>query len=129
VVAAEKNMVANCETRELEVAIFFSNRDQREVRRAAADIDDENHVADFHLLAKPVADFFQPRIKGSLRLFEQRYVVKARKACSLHCEFSRGGIKRCRNGENDVFGIQIRFLRGVPRSREMLQISLRSFTR
>ena len=55
VVAAEQDVLADREPREGEVAALVADGDQGEVGRAAADVADEDDVADLDLLAPGVA--------------------------------------------------------------------------
>ena len=60
VVAAEQDVVADRDAVQLEVAVALDHGDQREVGGAAADVDDQDHVADLHLLAPAVAAGLEP---------------------------------------------------------------------
>ena len=51
VVAAEQDVIADRDAREREAPALLGRGDGREVRRAAADVDDEDHVARLELLA------------------------------------------------------------------------------
>ena len=44
-------------------------------------------------------------------------------------QFARSGIERCRNGEDDLLGIEIAFSRNLPRAGQMPEISRRRFDR
>ena len=74
VVAAEQNMLADRDAFQRQFAALVRDRDQREVRGAAADIDDQNQIADRDLLT-PVRMAFDPGVEGGLRLFEQDDVL------------------------------------------------------
>ena len=45
VVAAEQDVIANCDTLQRKVAVLFGNHDQAEVRRAAAHVAHQHQVA------------------------------------------------------------------------------------
>ena len=51
VVAAEQDVLADGDAGQLQCAVLLGDRDQRQVRGAAADIDDEDDVADLDLVA------------------------------------------------------------------------------
>ena len=76
VVAAQQDVFADGDAFQAKLAVFFGDGDQGEVGGAAADIDDEDQVADLDLLA-PVGLAFDPGIKCRLRLFEQDDVLVA----------------------------------------------------
>src|SRR5207249_2328709 len=69
IVAAQKNVIADGDTRELKIAVFLNDADERKIGCPSADIHDENDVSQFDLLAKTVSGLFQPRIKRRLRFF------------------------------------------------------------
>ena len=77
VVAAEQDVLSDCDALKAKLAAFFRYRDQRKVSGAAADIDDEDQIAYPDLLA-PVRVAFDPRIKSCLRFFEKDDVLVAR---------------------------------------------------
>ena len=58
VVAAEQDVVADRDAMQFQVAFALDDGDQREVGGAAADVDDEDDVADLHLLAPAAAADF-----------------------------------------------------------------------
>ena len=62
-----------------EVARLLADGDQGEVGRAAADVADEDEVADLDLLAPVVALGVEPGVERGLRLFQQRDVARARR--------------------------------------------------
>src|SRR5436190_13187061 len=70
IVAAQQDVIADRDALERQLAAFFRNRNQAEVRRAAADVAYENQVADFDLLAPALALAVYPCVKSGLRLFE-----------------------------------------------------------
>ena len=74
VVAAEQDVFANGDTVECQLAVLLFDGDQREVGCAAADVDDEDEIADRDLLA-PVRIGFDPRVEGCLWLFEKNQVL------------------------------------------------------
>src|ERR1051326_8980750 len=102
VVAAEKNVIANRKAREWEIAILFSDGNQGKIRRPAADVHDENDVADVDLFAETVARLFEPGIQRGLRFLQQRHVLKTRVTCCLHRKLSSRGIKGRGHGKDDL---------------------------
>ena len=78
VVAAQEDVLADGQPREDQVAPFVADGDQREVGRSAADVADQDDVADLDLLAPLLALGGEPGVEGGLRLFEQRDVSSAR---------------------------------------------------
>src|SRR6266550_5255635 len=72
IVAAEKNVVANGNAFQYQVAAVLRNGDETEIGSAAANVANQNEVANLDALAPGVALTFQPRVKRRLRLFEQR---------------------------------------------------------
>jgi len=127
VVAAKKDVIANRQARELEVAVLFGDRNQGKIRCPTADVHHENDVADFDLLAETVACLFEPGIQRSLRFLEQRHVLETRITCSLHREISRGGIKGRWDGEDDLLSSDVGLAQRVPRTRKVPQIARRGF--
>ena len=91
-------MVSDRDALELQFAGAFGNGNQREVGGAAADIDDENEIARFHLFA-PVRIALDPGVEGGLRFFEDGDFGKAREFGGALGEVTRGRIERCGNGK------------------------------
>ena len=77
VVAAEQDVFAYGDALKAKFAAFLCDRDQREVGGTAADVDNEDEIADADLLA-PVRMAFDPGVESGLRLFEQDDVLIAR---------------------------------------------------
>ncbi len=65
VVAAEQDMLADRHAMQFQIAFALHDRDQREVGRAAAYVDDQDHVADFHLLAPRAVALLNPAIESA----------------------------------------------------------------
>ena len=74
VIAAQQDVVANGNAFQRQFAIFFGNRNEAEIRRAATDVAHKNEVADLDSAAPGVTLAFKPRVKGRLGLFQQRDV-------------------------------------------------------
>src|SRR5205807_6801061 len=60
VVAAEQDMIADGHTCERQLAVFFTDGDQRKVRGAAANIANQDDVADLDLLAPAIPAGMDP---------------------------------------------------------------------
>ena len=75
----------------------FAHGDQREVAGAAADVDDQDHVADLHLLAEAAARAGDPAVERGLRLLEQHRLGQAREPRGLGRQLARGRIERRRH--------------------------------
>src|SRR6266700_1465251 len=89
IVAAQKNVIADGDTRELKSAVFLSDAYERKIGCSSADIHDENDVSQFDLLAKTVSGLFQPRIERRLRFFNQGDVFKTRDLGRLNRQLAR----------------------------------------
>ena len=77
VVAAEQQVIADRLADKGEAALVFAGLDEREIRGAAADIDDQAMIAGFELGGFGGRMRRQPAIKRGLRFFEQRQVLDA----------------------------------------------------
>src|SRR2546425_3267131 len=85
IVAAQKNVIADGDTRELKIAVFLSDPDERKIGCPTADIHDENDVSQFDLLAKTVSGLFQPRIKRRLRFRSEEHTSELQSLAYLVC--------------------------------------------
>jgi hypothetical protein len=103
--------------------------DQREVGGAAADIDDQDEVADLDALP-PVSMAFNPGVEGSLRLFEQNQVLVACLRSRALRQLAGDGIKRRWNGHQHLLLFKRSFRAFViPGITQMVQIPARCFER
>jgi hypothetical protein len=68
-------VVANGDAFQRQFAVLFGNHNEAEIRGAAAHVAHEDEVADLNSAAPGITLAFKPRVKGSLRLFQQRDVV------------------------------------------------------
>ena len=100
VVAAEQDVFADGDTLEPKFATFLGDGDEREVGGAAADVDNEDQIADADLLA-PVRMALDPGVESGLRLFEQDDVLIAGFFGSVQCQFAGHGVERGRDGNKD----------------------------
>ena len=99
VVAAQQQMFADGLAAERVVVFDF---DDRQIRRAAADIDDQHDVADGDFLFPIRLIGGQPCVESGQRLFNQRQFGKAGLAGGLYCQFTGRFVKRRGNRENDL---------------------------
>ena len=76
VVAAEEDVVADGDAAQRERAVLLGDGDETQVGRAAADVADENDVADPHLPSPCFARARDPRVAGGLRLLEEHDVLE-----------------------------------------------------
>ena len=70
VVAAEHQVVAHADARELRLTVLHLHLDQREVSRAAAHVADQHEPRFGELIAKRAAMPEQPVVEGCLWLFQ-----------------------------------------------------------
>ncbi len=130
VVAAEQDVLADGQPRQGQVAPLVGDGDQGEVGRAAADVADQDDVADLDLLAPLLVLDGQPGVKGGLGLFEERDVLQARLAGRLHGELAGDGVERRRDGQEDLLvlepvGGRLAGDPGVPGVAQVLEIRRR----
>ncbi len=102
VVAAEQDMVAHCDSNEIEGPVLFDRSDRGEVGCPAADVDDENDVTRAHLLAPSIAQCHGPGVKRGLWFFEQRGTFDPRRQRGLDGQLARSRIERRRDGDDDL---------------------------
>ena len=130
VVAAEQDVVADRDALQLEVALALEHGDQREVAGAAADVDDEDDVADLHLLAPAAAARLDPAVERGLRLFEQRQRPVAGGLGRLGGQLARGRVERGRDRDRDVLLGERRLgVRVVPGFAQVLEVAHRRLER
>ena len=102
------------------------DRDQREVGRAAADVDDEDHVADAAPACATAAALLDPAIERGLRFFEQRHAAVAGGIGGFGGQFARGRIERRGDRHRDVLLGERRVgMRVVPCFAQVRQIAHR----
>ena len=102
VVAAEQDVLADGLPGQGELAALLADGDQGEVGRPAADVADEQDVADLDLLPPAVALPGEPGIEGGLRLLEQRDLLQARRARGLDRQLAGDGVERGGDRQEDV---------------------------
>ena len=107
VVAAEQDVLADGQPREGQVAPLVGHGDQGEVGRPAADVADQDDVADLHLLPPLLALGGEPGVEGGLRLLEQRHLLQARPWPAASVVSSRAtASNEAGHGQEDVLVLQ-----------------------
>ena len=86
---------------ERQLAIALGDGDQSEIGGAAADIDDQDQVADLDALA-PVGVPLDPGVEGGLRLLEQGDVLVAGLSAGFARQLARDGVERCGHGDQHL---------------------------
>ena len=134
VVATQEDVLADSQTGECEVAPLVGHGDQGEVGRAAADVADQDDVADLDMLPPPVALGGKPGIEGRLGLLQERDLLEPGLARGLHGQLAGHGVERGGDGEQHLLVLQplIGLLAGdpgVPDVAEMLEIGRRRVDR
>src|SRR3954451_19477434 len=69
IISAEQQMLAHCHAFQLQLTRLLGNRYQTEVCCSAANIDNQDEVSGFYLLA-PICISLDPCIEGGLRFFD-----------------------------------------------------------
>ena len=106
VVAAQQNVIADGHARQHELARFLADGNQRQVGGAAADVADQDDVADFDLIAPGLLAGVDPRIKRGLRFLEQGDVLQPDRPGRFHGQLAGHGIEGGRHGQDDVLIFQ-----------------------
>jgi hypothetical protein len=86
-------VLADSNPLQTKLATFFGDCDQREVGRTAANVDNENQIADTHLLA-PVWIALDPGIERCLRLFQQHNIFVTRILGGMQSQLPSDSIER-----------------------------------
>ena len=102
VVAAEQDVLADGQAGQGEVAALVGHGDQGEVGRPAADVADEEEVADLDLLPPAVALRGEPGVEGGLRLLQERDVLQPGGPGGLDGQLAGDGVERGGDGQQDV---------------------------
>jgi len=123
VVAAEQDVIADCCSLQIHVAVAFRDRDRRKVTGAAADVDDEHHVARPELTPKAVTARGQPRVERGLRFLEQGDALETDGFRRLHGELARSRIERRRDREDHFFRAEQHALARTKRFGEMVEVA------
>ena len=92
---------ADGDTFEREIALAILNGNQRKIRGATTDVDHQDQIAGGNDFA-PVWILVKPGVKGSLRLFEQRHLAKARLRGGFQRKFASELIKRRGHSDKNI---------------------------
>jgi hypothetical protein len=93
-----------------EAAVLFVREHHAEVRRATADVADQQDLADVQILAPRIADTFDPRVECCLRLLEQVHAREARVGGGADGQVARDGIERRRHRQVYLLALEPRFV-------------------
>jgi hypothetical protein len=127
IVAAHQQMIADGHAPQDQFALFFRDRDERQVGRAAAHVTDQQRIAQLERLAPLLATVGQPGVDGRLRFFQQDEIVRqARGQGRFAGQLAGRGIERGRHGEHhDLHGNRGVRMRLLPGGDHVLQVALR----
>ncbi len=130
VVAAEENVLADGNALQREIAVLFGHGDQAEIGRAAADVADENQIADTDPAAPFVTHRVEPGIESRLRFFEQRDILEARRLSGAQRQLTGRLVERRGHRQQHVLSAQALLFRAagnvmIEGCREMPQIRRR----
>ena len=130
VVAAKQDVIPHGDPVQFQIAVAFDHRDQRKIAGAAADIDHQDDVARFGLLAPAACAGLYPVVQRRLRFFEQGQRLEAGRPGGFGRQFARRRIERGGNGDRHILLVEWRFGLGmIPGRAQMGQIAHRSFER
>ena len=102
VVAAEQHVIADRDARQHQLPGFLADRDEGEIRSAAADVADQHDVADFDLLAPFVMARLDPGIERRLRLLQKGDALQPRRLRRLDGQLARHRVEGRRHRQDDV---------------------------
>ena len=124
VVAAEQDVLTDCDALEGQLAVLLAHGDQREVAGAAADVDDQDGVVHADLPAPVALRAGHPAVQGGLWLLEQHGVPETCGARGFGGELARSGIERGRHRDGDQLLAERRVdVRGIPGGAQVLEIA------
>ena len=110
--------------------VALEHGDQREVGGAAADVDDQDDVADRTCLRQRAAAGLEPAVERRLRLFEQRQRAVAGGLGGLDRQLARGRVERRRDRHHHVLLGERRLgVRVVPGAAQVLEVAHRGLER
>ncbi len=109
IVAAEHQVVAHADSRQLRLPILHLHLDEGEVGGAAAHVADQHEARVRQFGAKRAAMPEQPVIESRLRLFQQPQLRQLRHACRFERQGAGAVVERGGHGEHHV----LLFERGV----------------
>ena len=103
VVAAHQQVIADGDSPQHQLALLLGGADQRQVGRAAADVADQQRVADRKRSPPALAGRGQPGVDGRLRLFQQHQVGRQSGGQrGLARQLAGAGVERGRHRQHDV---------------------------
>ena len=108
VIAAQQDMIAHRNALQRNLAGLFAHCDQRKIRRASADIDDQDQIADIYQIA-PLRMSLDPVVESGLRLFEKNHSAIAGFLGGLQRKLARDFVERSRHGHQNLMSIERRF--------------------
>ena len=119
VVAAHQKMIADGDASQDQFALLFGGADQRQIGRSAADVADQQRIAERKRPPPALAGRGQPGIDGRLRFFEQHQVGRQSGGQrGLACQFAGAGVERGRHGQHHLLlGHRRLGMRRLPRRR------------
>jgi len=115
VVAAEEEVLAHGHALEPELAAARAGGDERQVGRAAPDVDDEDERLRRHARAPVALVRREPGVDGSLRLLQEDHVGQPGRARGSERQLARHLVERRRHGEDHVLLGERRGEARVPR--------------
>jgi hypothetical protein len=101
IVAAQQDVLADGHALERQLALLLGHGYKRKVRRAAADIEDQNQIAELYALA-PVLVALDPRVECGLRFLEQRDIAEAGPFGGLQGQLARYSVERRGNRDQHL---------------------------
>ncbi len=114
VVATKHQVVADADARQLRLAVLERHLDQRQVRRAAADIANKQQPRTREFLGEALLVAEKPVIEGRLRLFEQAQMRQAGLSCGFERQRARTFVERRGNRQDHLLLFEWRFREAVP---------------
>ena len=129
IVAAQQNMFADSHALQRQFSSLLGDRDQREIRGAAADVHHQNQIAHRDALA-PIGMPLDPGVERRLRLFEQQQILIAGLFGGFQRQLSRHRVERRGHRHQHLLldERRVRHLR-IPSLAQMFQIAARCFHR
>ena len=127
VVAAHEEVVSHGHAAEDQLAAFFGHGDQGEVGRAAADVADQERVAELQGPPPAVAAIGEPGVDGGLRLLQEDEIVgQPRRQRRLAGQLAGAGVEGGRHGQHhELFRHRGLGVLDLPGRNHVLQVTLR----
>ena len=108
VVAAEQQMLADGDAFEGQLFVLDAGANEAEVRRAAADVDDEDERLFGEALRQLPPVCRDPRVERGERLFEQRQPLEARRLRGFDRQLACFLVERRGHGQHDLLLLELR---------------------